>query len=136
MNENIKKEIEWNLQNGKKASVKIELMLSERIWADGDEVIVPKCEINISANVEGMGCVGYGRPVEPVAAAKKAYPNAAGMIGKMVILPENMSKINAAIAELEARPEWIAKIERQKQAEIESEKYEAHRAKMRKIMGY
>lgn len=135
MNGNIKK-IEWNLQNGKKASVKIELVLSEKVWADGDEVTVPKCEMNISAEVEGMGCIGYGRPSAPVAAAKKVHPSAAGMIGKLVILPENMAKISAAIAEIEARPEWQAKIERQKQAEIESEKYEAHRAKMRKIMGY
>lgn len=131
-----KKVIKWVSQSGKNVSVEIELVLSERVWADGDEVVVNKCEINIAAEAEGMGCIGYGRPSEPVAAAKKALPGCAGMIGKLVIMPAEMDRINAAIAELESRPEWQAKIARQKQAEKESAEYNAHRAKMRKVMGY
>jgi hypothetical protein len=131
----MKKIIKWDAKNGKKIEVGIELILSEKIWADGDAVDVSKVDIKVMAYADG-DVVGSGRPIDPIPAAKKAAPGCAGMIGKLVIMPENMTKINAAIAEMEATPEWVAKQNRIAEAEKIDIEYDAHRAKMAKIMGY
>ena len=124
--------IEWKLQNGKKASVSVELILSENINADGDIVNVKKCEIAINAMAEGHGVVGYGRPQDEPARRLGCVAK----IGKLGIKQADLDKINAAIADAEASPEWQAKIARQEKSKKENIEYDAHRAKMRRVMGY
>jgi len=125
----MKREITWTLlSTGKEAKVTVELITNETIWADGDTVTVKCCEMGITAEVEGIGCVGTGRP-------EKAQ-TAAARIGRVGITKENLDRINAAIEEIEATPEWQEKEAQAQRAEKEGREYEAHREKMRKVMGY
>ncbi len=127
----MKKEITWTTNTGKAVKVIVGLITSKVIDADGDKVTVACCEMEIIAEIDGMGCVGTGRPqtITP-------QQGCIAKIGKLGIRPENLTKINAAIAEIEATPEWVAKVARRKQAEKEGREYEAHRAMMRRVMGY
>ncbi len=122
------REISWTLNNGKVARVMIELRTSETLNADGYKVDVSCCEMDIRASVDGIGVVGYGRPQQAQTMTAK--------IGKLGIAYDNLDKINAAIAEIEATPEWQAKIAQAEQAERESAEYDKHRAKMKRVMGY
>jgi hypothetical protein len=128
----MKKEITWTLSTGKEAKVTIELITKETIWADGDNVTIKCCKMAIVAEVEGHGCVGTTKPNS----IPKNDRGLVAAIGKLGINRENLDKINAAIAEIEATPEWQAKIKGMEIAARESAEYEAHRAKMRKVMGY
>jgi hypothetical protein len=127
----MKKEITWTTNTGKAVKVIVGLITSKVIDADGDKVTVACCEMEIIAEIDGMGCVGTGRP--QTITPQQGY---IAKIGKLGIRPENLTKINAAIAEIEATPEWVAKVARRKQAEKEGREYEAHRAMMRRVMGY
>lgn len=126
----MKREITWTSGNGKAVKVGIFLMLEKEIDADGDKVTVSCCEIEIVASVEGMGCIGTGRP------QKANHPVAVAKIGNLGINTENLIRINAAITEIEATPEWLAKLARIAKAEKESAEYDKHRAMMRRVMGY
>jgi hypothetical protein len=126
----MRKEITWTTGAGKKATVTVELKTKETLFSDGWNSEVSCCKMEILAEVEGMGCIGTGRPMKTGQAA------APWKIGKLGLIPANAEKVFAAIAEVEATPEWQAKIENEKKAEEESREYEAHRAKMKKIMGY
>ena len=122
----MKKEITWTLKTGKEAKVEIALILEETINADGDKITVKCCMMEIMASVEGMGIIGSGRP-------QKAQ-TAAARIGKLGITQDNLDRINTAIAEIEATPEWQAKIEGEKIAARESEEYEIHHNAVKKMM--
>ena len=126
----MKKEITWTTGTGKTATVIVSLITSKTIDADGDKVTVACCEMEITADVDGIGYMGSGRPV------KANHPVAVAKIGNLGISAENLAKITAAIAEIEATPEWIAKVAGIAKAEKGGKEYEAHRAKMRRVMGY
>lgn len=126
----MKKEITWITGTGKEAKVTVALKTERIIDADGDKVTVACCEMDITAEIEGMGIVGSGRP------QKADHPVAVAKIGKLGINADNLARINAAIAEVEATPEWIAKVARIAQAEKEGREYDKHRAMMRRVMGY
>jgi len=125
----MKKEITWITGTGKEAKVTVALKLEKEIWID-EPSTVACCEMEITAEIDGMGIVGSGRPQQadhPVAVAK---------IGKLGIGADNLARINGAIAEIEATPEWTAKVARIAQAEKEGREYDKHRAMMRRVMGY
>lgn len=123
------KAITWTTKTGKAVKVTVDLKTTKRIWADGDEVMVKCCEMEIVAEVEGMGIVGSGRPEDA------NHPELPAKIGKLGITADHLAEINEAIAETEATAEWQAKMAAKAQAVKEEREYEAHRAKMRKIMG-
>lgn len=125
----MKREITWITGTGKEAKVTVALKLEKEIWID-QPATVACCEIDITAEIEGMGIVGSGRP------QKADHPVAVAKIGKLGINADNLARINAAIAEVEATPEWIAKVARIAQAEKEGREYDKHRAMMRRVMGY
>jgi hypothetical protein len=125
----MKKEITWITGTGKEAKVTVALKLEKEIWID-QPATVACCEMDITAEIEGMGIVGSGRP------QKADHPVAVAKIGKLGINADNLARINAAIAEVEATPEWIAKVARIAQAEKEGREYDKHRAMMRRVMGY
>lgn len=126
----MKKEITWITGTGKEAKVTVALKLEKEIWID-QPATVACCEMDITAEIEGMGFVGSGRP-------QKITPQQGciARIGKLGINADNLARINAAIAEVEATPEWIAKVARITQAEKEGREYDKHRAMMRRVMGY
>ena len=127
----MKKEISWETKDGKGVTVTVALETEKRIWADGDEVFVPACEMVVSAEIEGLGCVGAGRP-QKIAERQGCV----ALIGKLGLAADKLALVNAAIAEVEATPEWQAKMARRERAEKENEEYEKHRSVMRKVMGY
>lgn len=126
----MEKKVAWINGAGKLVTVTVALTTERIIDADGDKVTVPCCEMSIAAEIDGMGHVGSGRP------QRANHPVAVAKIGQLGITADNLSRINAAIKEIEATPEWAAKIARQKQAEKDGREYDAHRAMMRKVMGY
>lgn len=123
------KAITWNTKDGKAVTVTVDLKTSRTINADGDKVEVKCCEIEIFATAEGLGVVGSGRPEEI------KHPELAAKIGKLGITAARLAEINEAIAEVEATPEWQAKMVAKAQAEKAEREYDAHRAKMAKVMG-
>lgn len=125
----MRKEITWITGTGKEAKVTVALKLEKEIWID-QPATVACCEMDITAEIEGMVIVGSGRP------QKADHPVAVAKIGKLGINADNLARINAAIAEVEATPEWIAKVARIAQAEKEGREYDKHRAMMRRVMGY
>jgi len=127
----MKREITWTTGTGKEARVTASLKLEKTIWADGDNVTVSCCEMDITAEVEGLGCVGCGRPVKI-----DLRQGCIAKIGKLGINAENLTRINNAIAEIEATPEWAAKVARIAKTDKEGREYDKHRAMMRKVMGY
>ena len=122
--------ITWTTKTGKAVEVTVELKTTRTINADGDKVDVKCCKMEIFAKVEGMGIVGSGRP------ERIKQGDLVANIGKLGINAENLAKIESAIADIEATPEWQAKLAARPQAEKEEREYDAHRAKMRKVMGY
>jgi hypothetical protein len=129
----MKEQIKWNATNGKEITVTVELTLSETVWADGDEVEVKCCKINIKAEVEGMGTIATSAPYKRDN-IKSPLGDAVAVMGKLALNQEKYDLIMGAIAKLEATPEWQAKMEAKKQAAKIDAEYEAHSAKMRKMM--
>ena len=121
--------VTWKTETGKKVEAKISLETEKTIWADGDKVVVACCEMRIIATIDEQ-FVGSGKP------EKANHPTCVAKIGKLGITTEHLTLINAAIARVEASPEWQAKLQRIIKAEKEGREYETHRERMRKIMGY
>jgi len=126
----MKKEITWTTGTGKEAKVEIVLRLEKILDADGDKITVPCCEMDVIASIEGIGYVGSGRP----RAANQQ--GCVARIDKLGINAENLARINIAIAEIEATPEWVAKVARLEANRKSGEEYDKHRAMMRRVMGY
>ena len=125
----MERKVEWELRDGRQATVTVTLVTEERLWLDGDESIVPCCRLDVVATVDGVGIIGTGEP-EPV-----NHPEIAAKIGKLAIKAAELVKINAAIAEAKQTPEWQAKVERTARAMAESKQYDEHQARMRRAMG-
>jgi len=128
----MQKSISWVTGKGQKVDVSIRLVTNKQSDADGDKIDISCCEMEIMASVEGLGIVGSGAPW-----VRSGLPNGiVATIGRLAISPENLARINQAIAEIAETPEWHAKLARIAKAEKEVREYDAHRAKMRKVMGY
>ena len=113
----MKEIVKWQTTTGKKVEVTAELILTETIWADGDKVEVGCCKIEVTADVEGMGCVGAGYPIKHGAVAP-----AVARVGKLGLVEENYRRVMAAISEVEASNEWQAKIAAEKSNDRECTK--------------
>ena len=101
------KRIEWTLSTGAVASVELTLRLSREVWADGDKVTVPCCEISEVYRAAGHEALST-HGIAPRVAAGRRYTHAAGVIG----IPDDVYvQINAAKAELRSHPAWVAKAE-------------------------
>jgi len=125
----MERQITWTTKDGKAVEVVVALVTEREIDADGHRVAVPCCEISVRAIVAGV-VVGYGRP------ERANHPIAVSKIGKLGLTAGHLSEINAAIREIEAGPEWTAKIEREERAAKSRREYDKHREMMKKVMGY
>ena len=126
----MKKEITWQTKTGQVAKVEIELILEDTLDADGDKVTVPVCRMDITASVEEMGVVGTGGIVR-VSGNDKGL---VARIGRLGLSEDNFDRINAAIADIKATPEWQAKIKRGEMAERVDEEYHNHYNAVKKMM--
>ena len=97
-------------KKGTKVTVTAGLRLTETIYADGDNVTVDCCEMDvISAQVEGYpGQIGYHIFTKPIfnSDTKESYY---ATIGKLGLNPENKQKVDNLIKEIEQHPAWVAK---------------------------
>ena len=132
---NLTKKIEWTTKSGKTVAVTMEIETSREINADGDKVTVPCCcDMHTTATVDGQ-TVGYS--INTINASHPAHKlGAVAMCGNLCITQTNYDAIKAAQLELESTPEWQAKVARQEASDKASREYDAHRAMMRKVMGY
>ena len=104
----MKKQIEWTLGNGSKATFSVELQLEKEINLDGDKSIVPCCEYHERLEIPGMGFMFTEiKKIEPKTVNGKTIVAAIG--GKVGITEDIYSQITAAINEVKSAPEWIAK---------------------------
>ena len=127
----MKKIITWQLNSGKQASVSVELITKKTINADGHKVDVDTCEIEIIANIDGIGCIGFGEPQNH----PKLPAGYVSHIGKLVIDQKNTEKIYDAIYDIkgsEIYQEHLAKIEENKKSVAQ---YEKANAEIKKAMG-
>ena len=123
----MKHEITWTGKTGKTATVTVELVTERTHYADGANVTVPCCEMRIEGSVSGHGVVGYN-------VRRVSHPGIAGACGKLGIPAEQMDLIEAAIAEVEATPEWQAKLEREAEAHRQALEHEAGAARIERAM--
>jgi len=129
----MRQQVKWNAANGKEITVTVELELKETIFADGDNVEVNCCKMNIDASVEGMGQMAYTAP----RLANNLPAGFVALMGSKLVLSQiNYDSVMAAIAKIEATPEWQEKIAAQKASDKIDQEYEAHCAKMKKVMGH
>lgn len=129
----MKKEISWTATTGQKVTVTAELILSEVINADGDKRTVKCCNQTLQAAAEGLGVLGSTilRLQQPLQSNGRTI---VGTIGKLGLTEEQYAGVMAMIAEIEASPEWQAKIARKKESAKISDELEAHRRMMRRAM--
>jgi hypothetical protein len=118
--ENIIEKIEWNLSDGRKVSVEIELRLEKKINLDGWKSTVECCEIwGPTAEVEGeaMPLTDYRKLSKPVTKGDKTIVAAIDNLG---LTADQDQLIEDAIARIKNHPAWVAKQERaaKNQAEI------------------
>lgn len=123
----MERKIEWATSKGL-ACVTVSLETSRTINADGEMVTVACCEMHIAATVAGQ-IVGTGSPIRRPMVVQGVQ--IAATLGKLAIRPEHLAQIDAAIAEVQATPEWQAKVARQ----AANRKAAAERAESDRRMG-
>lgn len=124
------RELSWTA-NGHTCKVTATLRTAKTVDADGVAVKIDCCEMSVTLQVDGR-IVGYGAPIRC-----QGLPNGrVARMGRASLTAARTAEIEAMIAELKATPEWQAKLANDVQAETEAAGYDAHRARMRTVMGY
>lgn len=122
--------INWTLRDGRVATYTVALVLSREINADGDRVTVPCCEIERTMAVAGMGYVGADIDTFLAPRNLGGTEVVAGIGRKVAITRDVLDQINAAVAEVEAAPEWQAKQETIRRNRAGLAAYEASNRRM------
>lgn len=123
--------ITWTLGNSKTATVTVDLVTERHVGTvHGRPVSKPCCRIEITAAIEGMGEVGtdYQR-------VTAHHQGLAAKCGRLGIMENNAARIDAAIAAIEAGPEWTAEQDRIAQRRIELDKIDAANTRIDRAMG-
>ena len=108
---------EWKTKSGKQVKVIGNLITEKNINADGQNIEVKTCEINLNVTVDGKRMGGFISKL-PSQTVKDGITYT-HRIGNMALTIDKVEIINNVRAELEATPEWVAK-----QAQIEKGKKE------------
>ena len=112
-------------------AVTVELVTERVEYCDGANVAVPCCDLRLAATVAGYGIAGTGRPNRN---ALNLPVGCVASIGKVAMSADVTAQVEAAIAAVEATPEWQAKIATIKASDAEASAYDAHAAMMRRAM--
>lgn len=122
----------WKLSNGKAASVSVELRTEKRHWCDGDEIVVPCCELMIAGVAAGqtMGCSVQRLPAPQMVGSVRIV----GCCGRLGIPEAQMIEIEAAIAAAKATPEWLANEAKRARIEREGSEYDRSTAAIERMM--
>lgn len=127
--------IKWTLTDGRAVTYTVELVTEREVNADGDRMTVPCCEIVERCEIPGATIIGDAVPLStPKVQGGKTLVAVIG--GKVGITADIYGQILAARAEAEATPEWQAKLVAERANAAGIAEYEAHRKRMRKVMGY
>lgn len=130
----MKKQITWKTQAGLNVTATVELITEKTINLDGDKFTVKCCEKTMSVEVEGVGYQGsWVQPLPSPVAGKNGLVLVA-KVGKLGLTQEQVDALIALNTAIEATPEWQSKLEAQKRALQAEKEYDAHSAKMRKLM--
>jgi hypothetical protein len=127
--------IEWISKSGRAITMTIELVTRKTIWADGHSDEIETCEIREPVvTVDGKRVDGWLSKQVPVAALK-LVPDAVAMFGPVIITQGQLAMIDAAYARIHQAPEWQARKTTVARNRADAEKYDAHQARMRRMMG-
>jgi len=127
----MKTSAEWKTRNGQTLNATAELITKETIWADGDEVEVKCCKIEIKYHLDGK-YITCGRPTKaPKAGEKLGF---SWVVGKIGMTEETYQLVKSAIDEVEKSPEWQSKIKAQKEADKVDYEYSLHTARVDRMM--
>lgn len=108
----MKKQIEWTLGNGAKATYTIEIVREQVLDADGVKITVPCCEIRDSFDISGMGYISSSLDKLPRPRMIGTKQIVASVGQKVGIDQQTYDAITAARKEVESDPEYAAKQER------------------------
>jgi len=125
------KKAEWKTRNGQTLSATVELITKKTIWADGDEVDVKCCEIEIKYHLNEK-YITSGRPIQAPEAGRKL--GFSWVVGKIGMTEETYELVKSAIEKVEEAPEWQAKVEAQKEADKVDYEYAQHTARVDRMM--
>ena len=123
----------WKTLSGKTVTAQCTLTLSREINADGHKVTVDCCDKEFEISVEGYGLVGSYIDRTPRVVNGVSY---AANCGSLVISSDNLASIDAMVLDIESHPAWIAKQNKIKKNLKEVDEYEAHKARVEKMMSY
>ena len=100
---------EFKISSGANVTVTAELILSENVYLDGDNITVDCCKMGlIRADIDGFD-QQIGLHVLPQAVSHSSGAMIYASIGKLGLTAENLEKVNIAITELKNHPAWVAK---------------------------
>ena len=123
----------WKTQTGLKVTATCKLTLKETFFADGYNMEIDVCKKSFNIDVEGMGSVGHFINRKDQEMGGDVYP---ATCGKLVISKDNLDAIDSIIAKIESHPSWIAKEAKEAKNRKEVAEYEAHAARVNKMMSY
>ncbi len=111
----MEKKITWTTQAGKVVTVTARLDLTKHVSLDGDECDLPCCEFAISADLDGCN-MAYTEPEMLDKPREIGSLVVVAKMGKIGLTAERLAQVEALIAEVQAVPEWQAKIAAEKTA--------------------
>ena len=119
--------------SGKTVTVTGELITSKINYCDGDNVTVPCCDMRIDVDFDGHGSQGDWVRELTVPIEKYGMTYVAS-VGKLALTQEQVAIIKSVKSEIEATPEWQAKIARVKTSEKAEEEYQKHYNRVKDMM--
>lgn len=127
----MKERVKWNTSKGQQVTVTVSLVTSETLNLDGYKHEARCCELNITAEVEGMGVVAYS---EPYKANNLPTGVVAVMGGKLALNQEKYDLVMDAINKIKSSEAWQQKMKNQAAALKTEQDIERHRQKIKKAM--
>lgn len=125
----------WTLGSGRLITATASLITTQSVYNDGDRMEVA-CTPHISVNIEVAGVGPQFGGVRTMTAQERAkYPAHSHVCGKLALTTEQANQVAAIVAQLEAQPVWQQHLARGAKKRAERADYDAHTARMAKIMG-
>ena len=109
--------IKWTTGAGSKVETVVELITEKTVYADGYNVAIACCDIQIVVSHDGE-IVGYGFT------PSRLVPGAVALAGRLPVNQANYDRVCAAIAACKATPQWIAKEAAEEAAALDNARYD------------
>ena len=119
-------------QSGKKIIISAQLILEKTVSVDGDRATVPACEIRFDISCAGQSQGGWiTKRTAAMAQLPAIYTH---IVGNLPLTTEQADLAASVLAQIEARPEWIAHQDFLARQTAEDAAYEANAAAVRRAM--